>query len=74
MIKLCKYSLVFIVGFAIGYFVKLQLQKSSVAFTVLSPDDCKQFGLKDTGWHFQAIYKGGINQGGASSFITYECK
>ncbi len=37
------------------------------------PDSCKFAGLKATGWSVYEKYKGGIENGGSTSFVKYEC-
>ena len=43
-------------------------------FFVFDPSECANFGKTATGWEIQHHYKGGINRGGISSAIEYECK
>lgn len=69
-----RYVLVIGGSFLVGYSVRGWPDRAPATVTALQPDDCSALGLKPTGWEFQAKYKGGINKGGVSSMITYECR
>ena len=59
------------VAFTAGY--KTHEYRNPRPTYALQPDDCKYRGMTATGWETQEKYRGGINNGGASGPIMYEC-
>ena len=66
----------FILGlafFAVFLMGRLSVSVPPPPTYAIQPSDCSYAGMKATGWSVQHMYNGGINNGGISENVEYEC-